>query len=84
DGRNPAHGHITITKKEKRKAAALGSEPFNIEQLKNIFDFSHFHDLGNERDRWVALICVYTGARSNEIAKMEVADIVREEGVWVF
>ncbi|KHL67298.1 DUF6538 domain-containing protein [Xanthomonas euvesicatoria] len=84
DGRNPAHGHITITKKEKRKAAALGSEPFNIEQLKNIFDFNHFHDLGNERDRWVALICVYTGARSNEIAKMEVADIVQEEGVWVF
>ncbi len=81
---NPAHGHITITKKEKRKAAVLGSEPFNIEQLKNIFDASHFHDLGNERDRWVALIALYTGARSNEIAMLEVADIVLEDGVWVF
>jgi len=84
DGNNPAHGHITITKKEKRKAAMLGSEPFNMEQLKNIFDTNHFHDLGNARDRWVALIALYTGARSNEIAMLEVADVVQEDGVWVF
>ncbi|WP_447896438.1 DUF6538 domain-containing protein [Stenotrophomonas acidaminiphila] len=89
DGRNPASGHVTVTAKDKRKAAARGWEEFSREQLKTLFSPENFCNLGNKlklndpRDRWVALIALYTGARSNEICLLELDDIVQDGEAWL-
>jgi site-specific recombinase XerD len=31
---------------------------------------------------WVPLLCLYTGARVNEIAQLDVDDVYKEQGIW--
>lgn len=82
---NPGSGHVTISVRDKKKAAAKGWEPFSTAQLNLIFEYGNFRKFGCVRDRWVSLIALYTGARSNEISLLELDDIIQDNaGVWLF
>lgn len=82
----PSDGFGRVPKKDKAAAnAANGAQKFRPDQLVAIFDPAHYGDLPQEADRWLPLVCLYTGARGNEIARLELADIYEDEfGVPVF
>lgn len=82
----PSTGFGRVPKKDKAAAnAANGAQKFRPEQLATIFDPAHYGELPQEADRWLPLICLYTGARGNEIARLELADIYEDEfGINVF
>jgi len=82
----PSDGFARVSKKDKAIANATnGAQKFRPEQLVAIFDPAHYGDLPQDADRWLPLICLYTGARGNEIARLELADIYEDEfGVPVF
>ena len=57
-------------------------DAFSIEQAKRILNAAM--DATQPHHKWGVLIAYYTGARVNEIAQLQVADIVEEEGIWCF
>jgi hypothetical protein len=67
---NPVKGLVVVKKKEKAARRSLGHEwePFEVEQLKRIFDPENLAKTRMEHVRWGALIALYTGARVGEIA----------------
>jgi integrase len=55
------------------------------EDLSALFNPDRFYSkLDTPFKYWIPLIGLYTGARLNEIAEMDAADIVEEKGVWCF
>src|SRR3546814_64556 len=82
----PSDGFGRVSKKDKAAAnAANGAQKFRPDQLSVVFDPAHYGALSQEADRWLPLICLYTGARGNEIARLELADIYEDElGIPVF
>lgn len=82
----PSDGFGRVSKKDKAAAnAANGAQKFRPDQLSVIFDHEHYGDLSQDANRWLPLICLYTGARGNEIARLELADIYEDDlGVPVF
>lgn len=84
-GDNPASGHATVPKQlKKQRAKSHGSQPFSVEQLRRIFDPENFRLLKGEAAQWIPLILLYTGARSNEVARLELEDCREEEGIPIF
>ena len=75
-----------MSKKDKAAAnAANGAQKFRPDQLSVIFDHEHYGELSQDANRWLPLICRYTGARGNEIARLELEDLYEDElGVPVF
>lgn len=57
-------------------------DAFDLAQTKRIFDA--VMDTKYPHHKWGVLIAFYTGARVNEIAQLQVTDIVQEEGIWCF
>lgn len=81
-GDNIARGHIKVSKKAKRlQSKKTGWQPFDVAQLKMIFAFTALKAMRRQSSRWVAVIALYTGARSNEIAQLELADFKVVDGV---
>ncbi|CAM0120623.1 Site-specific integrase [Stenotrophomonas geniculata] len=81
-GDNIARGHIKISKKAKRlQSKKTGWQPFDLPQLKLIFSFTALKAMRRQSSRWVAVIALYTGARSNEIAQLELEDFKVVDGV---
>lgn len=85
EGENPAHG-LTISKrhiqgKEKRKR-----KPFTENDLKLIFGSEDYRKqrAANPERFWIPLILLHTGARREEIAQLDIADLKQEQGVWFF
>lgn len=84
-GDNPARGHVQVTKKHKRQRAKThGWQPFDVEQLKAIYQPSSLKQLKDEASRWLPVIALYTGARSNEIALLELEDFLIVDGLPCF
>jgi len=84
-GDNPAAGHITASKKlKKQRAKTHGSQPYTAAQLARVFDpVNYAEGLRGEASRWLPLLLLYTGARSNEIARLELADLEEVDGLPV-
>ncbi|MFC3655404.1 site-specific integrase [Xanthomonas hyacinthi] len=81
-GDNPATGHITVPKKfKKERAKSHGWRPFTQEEVSAIFTPEALGSMRSTSARWLALMSLYTGARSNELARLELADVRIEEGV---
>ncbi|WP_057667465.1 site-specific integrase [Stenotrophomonas koreensis] len=85
-GDNPAKGFGGQSKKNKRESRARGWEPFDQDQLRTIFSPANFERMPLAHSRWLVLLALYTGARSNELAYLELPDIRQMEGssLWVF
>src|SRR3546814_1935495 len=76
----PSDGFGRVSQKDKAAAnAANGAQKFRPDQLSVVFEPAHYGALSQEADRWLPLICLYTGARGNEIARLELADIYEDE-----
>ena len=82
-GDNPAQGLISMGLKDRQISASKGWQTYTTEQLKIIFDYRTYtvKFLETDADRWIPLILLYTGARSNEIGRLELADFKDEEGI---
>ena len=88
---NPAEGLTPI----KRDAVAAGDKrrPFTLEQIADFFNSKFYtecakhapafaHDKQGWRF-WLPLLCLFTGARPNEMAQLHVADLKRTQiGTW--
>lgn len=85
-GDNPAQGFGGQSTQVRRASRARGWEMFEIEQLRTIFSAANFKRMPLPRNRWIVLMALYTGARSNELAYLELPDIRQMEGsdLWVF
>ncbi|WP_045761248.1 site-specific integrase [Xanthomonas albilineans] len=84
-GDNPASGHASVPKQlKKQRAKSHGSQAFTPDQVKRIFDPENFKRLKGDAARWLPLILLYTGARSNEVARLELEDCREEDGIPIF
>lgn len=83
---NPARGHASVAKKVKRaRAKSHGWQAFTPDQLAQIFHPADYASMDSEAARWIPLMALYTGARSNELGRLEIADCVSErDGTPVF
>ena len=75
---NPVKGLVVVKKREKAARRSEGHEwePFDVEQLKRIFDPANLAKTRMEHVRWGAVIALYTGARVGEIAQIFLRDFV--------
>ncbi|MCC4595085.1 site-specific integrase [Xanthomonas campestris pv. phormiicola] len=84
-GDNPASGHASVPKQlKKQRAKSHGSQAFTPDQVKRIFDPENFKQLKGDAARWLPLILLYTRARSNEVARLELEDCREEDGIPIF
>ncbi|WP_242108188.1 site-specific integrase [Luteimonas aquatica] len=72
---NPARGHAQVPKKERRRRAkSHGWQAFSAAQVGKIFNPEAYARLRTEAARWLPLLALYTGARANELAHLEIED----------
>ena len=83
DKANPAAGHIRLTRADKASRRGTGFQAFKTEQLKAMFAPEAFAALPTLKDRWMAVLALYTGARSNELARLELVDIGPDEDTGI-
>ncbi|QNN47409.1 tyrosine-type recombinase/integrase [Thermomonas brevis] len=79
DKANPAAGHIRLTRADKASRRGTGFQAFKVEQLRAMFAPEAFAALPTLKDRWMAVLALYTGARSNELARLELVDVGPDE-----
>jgi Phage integrase family len=88
---NPAEGLTPI----KRDAVAAGDKrkPFTLQQIADFFKNKFYAESAKHKppfayDKagwrfWLPLLCLFTGARPNEMTQMHVADLKRtQKGTW--
>lgn len=80
-GDNPARGHVSFSKREKRARKKKGFQAFTNEQLAKIFHPSTYLKLKKPHEFWVPLIQLFTGARVNEVCQLECANFTTFEGI---
>lgn len=84
-GDNPAIGHANVPKKERNlRAQTHGWQPFSAAQIANIFDPATYKSMSGEDARWITVMALYTGARSNELAHLEIEDCFEFLGQPIF
>lgn len=83
--KNPARGLLTYGTKERDDAAERGAQPFTADEVRQLFHADTFGQL-DVLNRWQVLLMAYTGARSDDIAHLALADIhhdsAPEVGWW--
>ncbi len=78
-GDNPAENQISYSRKEKRKRAKKGAEPFTISELMAIFEPQPYLKLKQPSEYWAPLIGLFTGARVNEICQLRLEDFYKDD-----
>ncbi|MBA4079614.1 MAG: integrase, partial [Cyanobacteria bacterium PR.023] len=69
----------------KHKKNSQGDrEAFNADQLQSIKTAIQLERTSKPYRYWGVMLGIYTGARLNEIAQLELGDIKEAEGVWYF
>lgn len=81
-GANPVKGVLVMSLKEKRARRDSGFtwEPFELNDLKRIFDPENYRRLSKPHAHWGPLLGLYTGARVSELAQLFLRDFVVEDG----
>jgi len=82
-GRN----HFQDLQKDIRVSDEAVRDPFSPEEIKAMFDELLDNKSGivkTDHHKWGTLIAIYTGARRNEIAPLELDDIREIDGVLCF
>ena len=80
-GTNPTHGHKELSRDElNARANGMGWEPFDAIQLGDILNPLRFSMLPAHH-RWLPVCLLYTGARPDELATLDLAKI-KQAGAW--
>ena len=79
DKENPADKHLSQTKADKASQRGTSFQAFTLAQLRAMFAPEAFAALPTLKDRWLVLLALYTGARSNELARLELVDVGPDE-----
>ena len=80
-GTNPTHGHKELSRDElNARANGMGWEPFDAIQLGDILNPLRFSMLPAHH-RWLPVCLLYTGARPDELATLDLAKI-KQAGDW--
>jgi integrase len=90
---NPAEGIKPI--KRDATAASDKRKPFTLQQIADFFKSGFYNECAKNppafaHDQqgwrfWLPLLCLFTGARPNEMAQLHVADLKRTQiGTWYF
>lgn len=81
----PPSPFAMLKKFANRKAVAAGEvlqkRPFTLDELQRIFSKEVIVNLPDECRFWVMLIALYCGCRVNEIASLQLEDILEVEGL---
>jgi len=90
EGRNPFQGQ------NRKEAKGTGWKPYTIDELNKVFGSETFtsatvkerirpakHNFKSAM-RWIPLIGLFGGMRSNEICQLRKSDVQRKDGIWVF
>lgn len=82
---NPADKHISLTAADKASQRGTAFQKFKPDHLRTMFAPEAFSALPTLKDRWMVVLALYTGARSNELARLELVDVGpdEDEGVLV-
>lgn len=87
------NGHVDtnvfsgLSIRQKRKGAQDGRSPFAAPQVKLLLDTLIRNEdrlVKKDYQKWGPLIGLYTGARLNEIAQIELKDIRQDNEIWLF
>lgn len=82
---NPAEAIISILPKQARKKNKITArEPFTAEELKTLFHSPTFAKPRYPYQYWLPLIALYSGARLEEICKLQLSDLKESGGVHYF
>ena len=83
EGENPATGMNPPKAKRPHEARA----PFSKEDLVKLFSSEDYIEDKHKEpyQYWMPILALFTGARLNELAQLELSDVKQaEDGVWVF
>jgi len=78
---NPFSG-LTVGKNKKATKEAF--TPDAVAKMYEALTINQDGLIKKEYQKWGPLIAMFTGARANEIAQLELADIKKEKGIWYF
>lgn len=74
---------LNISKKSKLRAATQSYREFTDDDLKRIFETSRYAEYMNEPDyHWVPFLGLYTGARIETLANLQVSQIQKDGDIW--
>lgn len=82
---NPFENVKPLTKRRKKSEEAVDKDNrlFTEQELTKIFSASIFTEKASRSYYfWVPVICIYTGARVNEIAQLDIDDVYKKDGIW--
>lgn len=79
---NPVKGVVVMTYDDKQKRINQGYtwEPFELADLKRIFDPTNYRKMRKAHAYWGPLLGLYTGARVAEIAQLFLRDFIKKGG----
>ena len=80
-GRRLGHNPFTKLKRHSDGEQGGGADGFTEGELNAIFDPVTFMQAKRPTQFWAPLLALYTGARLNELACLELADFVMEKGI---
>lgn len=83
-GDNPATGHKSISKRNKRLVASSDDEgfsPFTMDEIAKLMAGENLGTLSQDLI-WALLLVCYSGARVTEVCQLYLNDIYDADGVW--
>ncbi len=83
-GDNPATGHKSISKRNKRLVASSdddGFSPFTMDEIAKLMAGENLGTLSQDLI-WALLLVCYSGARVTEVCQLYLNDIYDADGVW--
>lgn len=74
---------LAVSSKAKLKASVQSYEAFTDDELKVIFESADYRTFMNKPDyRWLPFLALFTGARIESLASLQVSQICRDGDVW--
>jgi integrase len=80
EGVNPFQGSTILSRRERKKKSPRTQ--FTLGDLQTIFNPSSYLTIKSPSLYWLPLLSAYSGARMNELAQLDVADVTQVKGVW--
>lgn len=80
---SPFHG-LALKKSKRQDNSRAHFSPEQLALIYAMLTADHAQTPRKDYQKWGVLIGMFTGARLNEIAQLQVSDIRQEDGIWFF